>query len=197
MIMTPNRDPDEYLTQVFQKRDELEHIGETLTEARIVGIILEGPSDEYEPIRFAADQNPEISLKEFEITMRNMYANRVARGGSSTFSREKGHQSAVTASSGFREAVITAVNLATNRPSVSNFYASLAGDQYLRSVREKSVCAVCITPIFTTTSTAAPSSNSVAMVTAVATTVAITTVATPTDAVTATALTRAEPTRQS
>ena len=34
--------------------------------------------------------------------MRNMYANRVARGDSSTFLREKGRQSAMTASSWFK-----------------------------------------------------------------------------------------------
>ena len=90
MTMRPTQEPDEYLTEVFQQRSELEHIGESFTEARILYIILEGLSDEYEPIRFAAERNPEISLKEVEITMRNMYANRVARSDGSTFSREKG-----------------------------------------------------------------------------------------------------------
>ena len=102
MTMTPNQHPDEYLTQVFQQRDELEHISETFTEARILDIILEGLSDEYEPIRFVAERDPEISLKEIEITMRNMYANRITRGDGSTFSREKGRESAMTASSGFK-----------------------------------------------------------------------------------------------
>ena len=85
--------------------------------------------------------------------------------------------------------MITAVSLATNRPSVSNFCASLAGDHYLRAVLEEAVGAVCTTTIFTTTLTAAPSSNNVATATTVATTAA-----TETDDVTATALTRAEPT---
>ena len=31
MTMRPNQDPDEYLTEVFQQRDELEHIGESYT----------------------------------------------------------------------------------------------------------------------------------------------------------------------
>ena len=35
MIMRPNQDPDEYLTEIFQQRDELEGIDESLTEARI------------------------------------------------------------------------------------------------------------------------------------------------------------------
>ena len=51
------------LTQVSQQRDELEHIGGTFTEARILDITLEGLSDEYETISFAAERDPEISLK--------------------------------------------------------------------------------------------------------------------------------------
>ena len=50
MTMKPNKDPDEYLTEVFQQRDELEYIGERFTEARILNIILDGLSDEHEPI---------------------------------------------------------------------------------------------------------------------------------------------------
>ena len=71
------------------------------------------------------------------------------------------------------------------------------GDHYLRVAREEAVGSVCITPIFTTTLTAALSSNTVATATAAATTVATTTAATATDAIMTTALTWAEPTRQS
>ena len=35
-----NQDPDEYLTEVFQQLDELEHIGESFTQARILDLIL-------------------------------------------------------------------------------------------------------------------------------------------------------------
>ena len=102
MTTRPNQDPDEYISEGFEQRDELEHIGESFTEATILDIMLEGLSDEYEPIRFAAERDPEISLKEIEIAMRNKYANSVARGDGSTFSREKGCQSAMMASSGFK-----------------------------------------------------------------------------------------------
>ena len=51
MTMRPNQDPGENLTEVFQQRNELEHIGESFTEACILDIILEGLSDEYEPMR--------------------------------------------------------------------------------------------------------------------------------------------------
>ena len=58
MTVRPNQDPGEYLTQGFQQRDELEHIGETFTEARILDITLKGLSDEYESIRFTAREGP-------------------------------------------------------------------------------------------------------------------------------------------
>ena len=100
--MRPNQNPDEYISESFQQRDELEHIGESFTEGRILDITLEGLSDEYKPIRFAAERDLEISLKEIETAMRNMYANRGGRGDGSTFSRKKGCQSAMMASSGFK-----------------------------------------------------------------------------------------------
>ena len=101
MTMMLNQDPYKYLTEIFQQKNELEHIGERFTDARILDIILEDLSGEYESIRFAAERDREIWVKEIEITMRNMYVNRVARSDGSTFSREKGHQSAMSASSGF------------------------------------------------------------------------------------------------
>ena len=66
----------------------------------ILDLILEILRDEYEPIRFAAERDPEISLNEIATTVRNMYANCVAYG--STFLRGKECELAVTASSGFK-----------------------------------------------------------------------------------------------
>ena len=63
ITMRSNQDPDEYLTEVIQQRDELAHIGESFAEATILDMILEGLSDEYEPIRLAAERDSEISLK--------------------------------------------------------------------------------------------------------------------------------------
>ena len=63
MTMRPNQDPGENLTEVFQQRNELEPIRESFTEACILDIILEGFSDEYESIRFAAEREAEIALK--------------------------------------------------------------------------------------------------------------------------------------
>ena len=57
---------------------------------------------EFESIRFAVERDSEISLKKNDIAMRNMYANRVARGDGSTFLRGKERESAMMASSGFK-----------------------------------------------------------------------------------------------
>ena len=72
MVMKPNQNLDEYLIGVFQQRDELEDIGESFTEAHILDLTLEDLSDEYEPTRFTAERDYEISLKSLETTMHNM-----------------------------------------------------------------------------------------------------------------------------
>ena len=92
MVMMPNQNPDEHLTEAVQQRDESEHICESFTEARILDLILEGLSKEYELIQSATE-------REIEPTLLNMYANRVARGGGSTFLNGKVREPAMTASS--------------------------------------------------------------------------------------------------
>ena len=71
-VMMPNQDPDKNLTEVFQQQNELEHIDESFTAARILDLILEGLSDEYESTKFAAERDPGISLKEIETKMCSM-----------------------------------------------------------------------------------------------------------------------------
>ena len=63
MIMRPNQDPDKYLTEVFLQRDEFKHISEIFTEAGILDLTLEGPSDKCESIIFTGERDSETSLK--------------------------------------------------------------------------------------------------------------------------------------
>ena len=95
MVMMPKQDPDECLTQVLLQRDDLDNVGESFIEARILDLTLEGLSAEYDLIRFPAEQNPDIM-------MRITYVNHVTQGDGSTFSRGKGRESAMAASSGFK-----------------------------------------------------------------------------------------------
>ena len=102
IVIMPKQDLDEDLTEVSQQRNEFDRIVDRLTEARILDLILKGLSDEYEPIPFAAEREPEISLEEFETTMRNMHVNHVTRNDCWTFLRGKGRESAMMVSSGFK-----------------------------------------------------------------------------------------------
>ena len=63
MVMRSNQDHGKHITKVFQQRDELEHMHESYTKASILDRIVEGLSDKYEPFRFAAERDLEISLK--------------------------------------------------------------------------------------------------------------------------------------
>ena len=89
-VMRSNQDPDEHYTEVIGERDELNHIDESFTASHILDLIQEGLIDEYEPARFTAKRDPEVSMKKIENAMRNMYANRVSHGEASTLSRGKG-----------------------------------------------------------------------------------------------------------
>ena len=77
--MSPGQDPDTFLSRVYQLRDELENAGETVSEERLTDIVLEGLTSDYAMIKYNAECDPDISIQDIETTMRNMYANRVAR----------------------------------------------------------------------------------------------------------------------
>ena len=132
MVMKQNQDPDEYGTDVFQQQDEFEHIGESFMETGVLDLILEGLSDVYEPIRFAAERDIEMSLN-INKTMHNMYANDVARGGGSTVSRGKGRKSAIPVSPGLMKRGGFCSKPGHKRPSASNFCVSLSECHYLSS----------------------------------------------------------------
>ena len=163
MVMRPNQDLDEYLTEVFQQRDELEHISESCTEAHIFSFILQHLSGEYDPVRFTAERDPEISPKEIGNTMRNMYANRVTRGDDWMFPRGKGRNSAMTASSGMKESCNFCNKSGLKKVQCSKFLRESSGEPLPSTGVGRSSWCSCITRTLTTTTTAAPSSTSVAM----------------------------------
>lgn len=41
-IMSPNQDRDQYITEVYQLRDELEYIGESFSQVCVMSLTLEG-----------------------------------------------------------------------------------------------------------------------------------------------------------
>lgn len=83
-IMSPNQDLDHYITKVYELRDKLKHIGESFSEARIMDLILEGLTDDYQQIRFAVERDPDISFKQIAPSASHAGAvRRHAEGGTS------------------------------------------------------------------------------------------------------------------
>ena len=197
MVMRSNQDQGEHITKVFQQRDKLEHIGESFTKACILDRIVEGLSDEYESVRFAAERDLDISLKQIEITMHNMYTNRIARSGGSTFLRWKGRESAMTVSLGFKGSYDYNNTPGHKKAQCFKFLRKSGAGSSPSSGAARMTWWVHIKRTFTMTPITAPNSNSVAAAGAATTPVAKTTGATATDAITAVALTRARLTRHS
>ncbi|CAN0018277.1 unnamed protein product, partial [Sphacelaria rigidula] len=79
VTMSPGQDPDTFLSKVYQLRDELDNVGEAISEERLADIMIEGLTSEYDLIKYNAERDPDLSIQSIETTMRNMYANRVAR----------------------------------------------------------------------------------------------------------------------
>ncbi|CAM9895274.1 unnamed protein product, partial [Sphacelaria rigidula] len=77
--MSPGQDLDTFLSKVYQLRDELDNVGEAISEERLTDIVIEGLTSEYDLIKCNAERDPDLSIQSIETTMQNMYANRMAR----------------------------------------------------------------------------------------------------------------------
>ena len=95
--MSQDEDPDVFLSKIYQIKDELTAIGETIiTEERLTDKVIEGLIDDYNLNTYKAESDPEFSLTQIETTMRNIYVNRLARGKSAT--KSVGRESAMFSS---------------------------------------------------------------------------------------------------
>ncbi|CAM9463687.1 unnamed protein product, partial [Sphacelaria rigidula] len=77
MTMSPGQDPDVFLARLFQLRDELVHIGESISDERLTDKIVEGLTSEYRQVKYNAGRDPDLSIRDIETTLRNMYASRL------------------------------------------------------------------------------------------------------------------------
>ncbi|CAN0032159.1 unnamed protein product, partial [Sphacelaria rigidula] len=77
--MSPGQGLDTFLSKVYQLRDELDNVGEAISEERRTDIVLEGLTSVYDLIKYNAERDPDLSVQSIEITVRNVYANRMAR----------------------------------------------------------------------------------------------------------------------
>ena len=111
--MSPGQDPDTFLSRVYQLRDELENAGETVSEKRMTDIVLEGLTSDYDLIKYNAERDPDLSIQDIEMTMRNMYANRIAR--KITSSKSYGRDSSM---------LVTSMPSSSNQSSICLLYTS-------------------------------------------------------------------------
>ena len=64
-VMRPDIDPDVFLSEVFQLRDELNDLGEVITNKRFTIIILDAlPDDMYFTVKMKSTRDPELGLEE-------------------------------------------------------------------------------------------------------------------------------------
>ncbi|CAN0058710.1 unnamed protein product [Sphacelaria rigidula] len=95
--MSPGQDSDVFLTKIYELRDQLVYIGEPISDDGLTDIMMKGLTGEYDRIMYDTERDPDFSISDIEVTMRNMYSNRVARGILSKGVR--GRDSAMTATS--------------------------------------------------------------------------------------------------
>ncbi|CAM9512073.1 unnamed protein product, partial [Sphacelaria rigidula] len=76
----PGQDPDVFLTKMYELRDQLVYMGEPISDDRLTDTAVEGLTDEYDRIKYDAERDPDFSISDIEVTMKNMSSNRVVRG---------------------------------------------------------------------------------------------------------------------
>ena len=63
--MRADTDPDVFLSEVHQLRDEVRNLGKVVSTERLTTIILDAlPAEEYSTIKFQPIRDPDLSLEE-------------------------------------------------------------------------------------------------------------------------------------
>lgn len=73
--MKHDEDPNVYFARIEQVVEELQSMGETVSEMRWLAINLTGLSDDSSRIRDAANEDLDYTMEKMADTMRNMHAN--------------------------------------------------------------------------------------------------------------------------
>ena len=78
--MKPDTDPDVFLSEIKQIRDELGVLDETVSTERLATIILDGlPAEMYSTVKLEAIQDPDLSLEHIQRMMRTIFINHSER----------------------------------------------------------------------------------------------------------------------
>ena len=78
--MRSDIDSDVFLSEVFQLRDELDDLGETVTDERLETIILDAlPEEKYSTVKMKSVRNPDLRLEEIISMIKTIYINHLER----------------------------------------------------------------------------------------------------------------------
>ena len=78
--MRPGIDPDVFLSGSLQLRDELDDLGETVTDERLTTMILDAlPEEMYSTVRMESVRDPDLGLEEIVGMMKTIFINHSER----------------------------------------------------------------------------------------------------------------------
>ena len=103
-VMEPDTDPDVFLSEINQMRDELGVLDEMVSTEHLTTIILDAlPAEMYSTVKLEAIRDPDLSLEQIERMMRTIFINHLERVSetkknqeSNRRSRENGRASALS-----------------------------------------------------------------------------------------------------
>ena len=79
-VMKPDTDPDVFLSEINQIRDELGVLDETISTERLATIILDAlPAEVYSTVELEAIRDPDLSLEQIQRIMRMIFINHSER----------------------------------------------------------------------------------------------------------------------
>ena len=79
-VMKPDPDPDVFLSEISQIRDELGDLDETISTGRLTTIILDAlPAEMFSTVKLEAIRDPDLSLEDIQRMMRTIFINHSGR----------------------------------------------------------------------------------------------------------------------
>ena len=79
-MIKPDTDPDAFLPEINQIRDELGVLDETVSTERLTTIILDAlPAGMYSKVKLEATRDPDLSLEQTQRMMRTIFINHSER----------------------------------------------------------------------------------------------------------------------
>jgi len=103
MTMDVDQDPDAFMHDMSELRDELQLLGSPIPDDQFMNIILDClPAQLYSGIKYEAETREDLTLEQALYTMRNLYINRKEESGTSRASATKRDTSPTSASNATR-----------------------------------------------------------------------------------------------